>query len=146
MMDENQAPQIHVNTNNTMGNRVSAEFLRFLSTFELSMDDPNFDAYTGNLENVEGPVRYYTHVAEEMVRQEKYAMFVDYFHLKSFQWEDESFLDTLITEYIRYEPYLRSAISTFMTEQGHQYQKNRLYQIGIFNLDLIDKIRSLKTG
>lgn len=54
-----------------------------------------------------------------MVQQEKYAMFVDYFHLKSFQWEDETFLDTLITEYVRYEPYLRNAIMTFMNEQGH---------------------------
>lgn len=81
-----------------------------------------------------------------MVQQEKYAMFVDYFHLKSFQWEDESFLDTLITEYVRYEPYLRNAIMTFMNEQGHQGQRNRIYQIGLFNLDLIDKIRSLKTG
>lgn len=63
MMDENQAPQVHINVKNTMGNRISAEFLKFLSTFELSQDDPNFDAYTGNFENIEGPLKYYTHVA-----------------------------------------------------------------------------------
>ena len=32
MMDENQAPQVHINVKNTMGNRISAEFLKFLST------------------------------------------------------------------------------------------------------------------
>ena len=49
-------------------------------------------------------------------------------------------------DYVRYEPYLRKAIMQFMISQEHVVGRNRLYQIGLFNLDLIDKIRSLKTG
>jgi len=45
MEREVQAPAIYDSLRNTMGNRMCTEFLNFLSNYELSPDDPNFEAY-----------------------------------------------------------------------------------------------------
>jgi len=42
MAGENQAPLLFENLKNTMGNRMSAEFLNFLTNYKLTSDDPNY--------------------------------------------------------------------------------------------------------
>jgi hypothetical protein len=87
-----------------------------LFSYELSPDDPNFEAYAAQMEGVDfnAPVKFYTHQIDEMIRAEKGALFVDYKHLTTFRWNDQTFLDNLFSEYSRFEPYLRKAILQFV--------------------------------
>lgn len=39
---------------------------------------------------------------------------------------------------------MRKAVTQFMTDLGHQYAKDRYFQIGYYNLPTIHKIRDLK--
>lgn len=43
-------------------------------------------------------------------------------------------MEKTINEFNRYEPYLRRAITQFMNDLGHQYAKDRFFQIGFYNL------------
>jgi len=55
-------------------------------------------------------------------------------------------MDKLLQEYDRYEIYLRKAVFQFLNGLGYPYQKNKLFQLAIYNLPQINKIRDLKTG
>ena len=66
--------------------------------------------------------------------------------MSSFNWEDPLFLDKLIQEYSRFEPYLRQALTLFLADNGLQINKTTWFQLGIYNLPSINKIRDLKTG
>jgi len=64
MEREVQAPAIYDSLRNTMGNRMCTEFLNFLSNYELSPDDPNFEAYAqqmGGQVDFNMPVKFYSH-------------------------------------------------------------------------------------
>ena len=49
----------------------------------------------------------------------------------SFNWEDPGFMDKLMQEYSRFEPYLKKALTQFLADHGHQIVHNRWYQVGI---------------
>lgn len=98
-----------------MGERMGAEFLNFLTHFELNQDDPNYEAYTTGVEDLGQPIRYYVNQAQSMKQDEKGTLSVDYRHLSSFQYSDPLFMDKLLQEYSRYEPYLRRAVTQFLT-------------------------------
>jgi hypothetical protein len=61
-------------------------------------------------------------------------MFIDYDHLNSFRFEDQNFVVNIVNEFNRFEAYLRRAITQFMSDLGHQYAKDRFFQIGFYNL------------
>lgn len=92
------------------------------------------------------PVKFYTHQIDEMIRAEKGALFVDYKHLTTFRWNDQTFLDNLFSEYSRFEPYLRKAILQFVQIGGHPIKPTTIYQLGIYNTGKVEKIRELKTS
>ena len=46
-------------------------------------------------------------------------MYVDFTHLSNFAWEEPNFIDRLQGEYVRFEPYLRQALTQFLADQGH---------------------------
>lgn len=69
---------------NTMGERMCEEFLRFLNNFELSTDDPNYEAYTNGADDSGAPIKYYIKQASDMQQDEKSTLSVDYRHLSSF--------------------------------------------------------------
>jgi hypothetical protein len=54
-----------------------------------------------------------------MKQEEKSTLSVDYSHLSSFHFQDSYFMDKLLTEYSRYEPYLRRATTQFLIGQGY---------------------------
>ena len=88
-------------------------------SFELSQDDPNYDAYVGGIEDIGQPIKYYVHQCELMKQDEKQTLSVDFRHLASFQFEDQFFMDKLLSEYSRYEPYLRKALTRFLVDHGY---------------------------
>jgi len=49
-----------------------------------------------------------------MKNDEKSTLSVDFKHLSSFQYSDAMFMDNLLKEYSRYEPYLRKAVTQFL--------------------------------
>ena len=67
----------------------------------------------GGIEDIGQPIKYYVHQAALMRNEEKQTLSVDYRHLASFQFVDQYFMDKLQTEYSRYEPYLRKALTRF---------------------------------
>lgn len=74
-------------------------------------------------------------------------MFIDFSHLLNYRFDEQggfSFVSALVKEYNRYEVYLRKAITQFMNDLGHQYAKDRYFQIGYYNMPAIQKIRDLK--
>ena len=54
-------------------------------------------------------------------------------------------MDKLMHEYARFEPYLKKALTQFLSERGHQIVQQRWFQVGIYNMPQINKIRDLKT-
>jgi len=49
-------------------------------------------------------------------------MFIDFTHLLQFQFDDKSgfvFVTAIVKEYNRFEPFLRKAVTQFMTDRGH---------------------------
>lgn len=54
-------------------------------------------------------------------------------------------MDKLIGEYARFEPYLKKALTQFLADQGHAIVQQRWFNVGIYNLPQISKIRDLKT-
>lgn len=65
--------------------------------------------------------------------------------MSSYQWEDPQFMDRMQGEYVRFEPYLRQGLTQFLAEQGHQIFDTKWFQVGIYNLPGVQKIRDLKT-
>jgi len=43
--------------------------------------------------------------------EEKLTMFIDFHHLLNFQFNDPSFIDNIVHQFHRYEPYLRKAVT-----------------------------------
>ena len=81
-----------------------------------------------------------------MKSDEKMNMFIDYNHLIAFRFSNNSFIDLLVSEYHRFEPYLRKAITQFMADLGSHHAKDRLFQVGFFNMPQVNKIRDLKSN
>lgn len=75
-------------------------------------------------------------------------MFIDFSHLLQFPHFDDkngfNFVAAIVKEYNRYESFLRKAVSQFMSDLGHQYAKEKHFQIGYYNMPAINKIRDLK--
>jgi hypothetical protein len=65
--------------------------------------------------------------AEKLKADEKVTMFIDYNHLINFRFETPNFVELIVNEYNRFEPYLRRGITQFMSDLGHQYAKDRFF-------------------
>lgn len=55
-------------------------------------------------------------------------MFIDFTHLLQFQFDDKAgfiFVQAIVKEYNRFEPFLRKAVTQFMTDKGHPPPKGR---------------------
>ena len=78
--------------------------------------------------------------------EEKQTLSVDFGHMSSFEFNDEDFLDAIMTNYSRYEPYLRKALTRFLADCGYHIGKSKHFLLAIYNLPQINKIRDLKTG
>lgn len=55
-------------------------------------------------------------------------------------------MEIMITEYNKYEPYLRRAVTHFMYDHHPQYAKDRYFQIGFYNLPRVNKLRDMKSN
>ena len=81
-----------------------------LFSFVLGPDDPNYQVYADKSQEEEA-FNFYVKNAEELKQDEKQTLYVDYEHMASFNWEDPQFLDKIMTEYARFEPYLKKALT-----------------------------------
>lgn len=117
----------------------------FRYSFTLDRDDPNFETYAGQEDDKSAQVHYYQRCAEKIQHDETRTLFVDYTHMTSYNWEDPNFMDRLQGEYVRFEPYLRQGLTTFLADQGHQITNSKWYQVGFYNMPNLHKIRDLKT-
>ena len=74
-------------------------------------------------------------------------MYVDFHHLSNFAHQDPDFIRNIVQHYNKYEPFLRRALVRFLQETGNENAggKNRWYQIAIYNLPQMNKIRELRT-
>ena len=115
-----------------------------LSSFLIKPEDPDFEFYAGQYEETEA-FAYYVKLADGLKQEEKTTLFVSYKHMVSFEWEDPEFMDRLMREYARYEPYLKKALTQFLADNGMPITQQRWFNIGIYNLPQINKIRDLKT-
>lgn len=73
-------------------------------------------------------------------------MQVDFTHLAAFPFNEPYFVDQILQQYVRFEPYLRQALERFLVSLNHQIEGNRFFQIAIYNLPKVDKVRDLKTA
>jgi len=80
------------------------------------------------------PIRYYMQMAEVLKNEERSTLQVDFSHMSSFQFGDAHFMDQLLQEFGRYEPYLRKAVTQFLNGLGYPLGKNRFFQLAIYNL------------
>ena len=92
-------------------------------------------------------MKYYVLQAEKLKNEEKLTMFIDFSHLMQYRFDEDkgfSFVTGIVKEYNRFEMYLRKAVSQFMGDLGHQYAKDRYFQLGYYNMPTLQKIRDLK--
>lgn len=80
-----------------------------------------------------------------MIQDEKVTMFVDFAHLSKFQFESSEFIQSIVKKFVRYEEDMRVGLTKFI-ELFKPNVKNAYYQISLYNLPTINKIRDLKTG
>jgi len=133
--------------NNQMGKRMCSDFYNFLNNFTLSPSDPNYEAYADQMNAEENQqIHYYRLQVQHLRNDEMKTMLVDWEHLTSFNWDDPLFLDRLLQEYGRFEPYLKKALTMFLADQDMLITATSWYQIGIYNLPSINQIRDLKTA
>lgn len=134
----------------------------FRYSFELTRDSENYAQYVSLLPGVTdeqrrdgAPVRYYQHQADRVLRDEATTMHIDFAHLSSFNHADPRFMPMVVTKFHQYERDLVSALTKFMDKQaggaagmlnaGVNNKQKPLYQVAIFNLPQMSKIRQLRT-
>lgn len=121
----------------------------------MSPEDPNYEMYADQV-NLDSSInenaaqaeqiRYYVKVAAELKVEEKKTMYIDFTHLSGYpNWEDPQFIDRLQSEYVRFEPYMRQALTMFLADEGHEMVNSKWFQVGIYNLPHVNTIRDLKT-
>ena len=92
------------------------------------------------------PIKYYQLTAKKMIHQEKTTMSVDFQHLAKYHHNDGRFLTTLVSKYLLHEVDLKKALTNFMAQFGTVNMKKRqLFQVSIFNLPQLTKIREMRT-
>ena len=69
-----------------------------------------------------------------MKSDEKATLFVDYSHIQKYKFKDINFMEAIVTEYHRYDPYLRRALTQFMNDICPVFAKERFFQVGFYNL------------
>jgi len=128
---------------------MATEFFNFLKNYKLTSRDPNYQQYAGEAYGVQQEIFYYRSKTEDMIKNEKTALFVDFWHIQQFEFSDPEYQDRMTSEYVRYEPYFRKAIQQLVEEicktMGHQPHKKAIFQLGIYNMDNVAKIRDLKS-
>lgn len=73
-------------------------------------------------------------------------MYVDFEHLAKFSHSDSRFIQTIVTKYYMHEPDLKAALGKFMSSMGLNGDKKKtLFQVAVFNLPQMSKIRELRT-
>jgi DNA replication licensing factor MCM6 len=74
-------------------------------------------------------------------------MYVDVSHLSAFAHEDPEFMRNVAHHYTKYEPDLRRALERFMYDSAadSQSMKKSYFQIAMYNLPSMSKIRELRT-
>lgn len=93
----------------------------------MDKEDPNFRTYADGVEDDSQPIHYYRIQAEKLKSDEKVTMFIDYSHIARFHFNEPTFNELIVTEYLRYEPYLMKALTTFMNENQKEYAKERFF-------------------
>ncbi|PON44635.1 DNA replication licensing factor Mcm [Parasponia andersonii] len=111
--------------------RVENSFLDFLKSFRVSEDSREL---------------YYESEIEAMRGSESNTMFVDFSHVMSFS----NILQKAISdEYLRFEPYLKSACKRFVMDQKPTFisddNPNKDINLAFFNLPVSKKLRELTT-
>jgi hypothetical protein len=108
--------QVYQNEINQLGKQIENNFYHFLVNFELNPEDPNYDQYAdGFADKQDGePIKYYQKTAERMREQEKVTMYIDFSHLSQFNHRDQSFMQTIVHYFYKYEPNLRDGLTRFM--------------------------------
>lgn len=144
----NNEEEVYEAQRSQLGTKIENDFLEFLANFELNPNDENYKEYGDGLMDVnEGePIRYYVHQAQKLREQERVTMWVDFAHLTSFEHSDPEFVQNIVRQYYKYEPYLRTGLTKFMQKvAAGEPVKKSYHQIAIHNLPQMSKIRELRT-
>ncbi|GAB2234297.1 hypothetical protein Drorol1_Dr00003544 [Drosera rotundifolia] len=90
---------------------------------------------------------YYVAEIEAMEANESSTMFVDFTHVMRF---NDILQKSISDEYLRFEPYLRSACKRFVMERKPNFNAddsvNRDVNVAFFNIPLVKRLRELSTG
>ena len=64
-----------------------------------------------------------------MMEAEKVTMYLDFNHLASFDFENHDFVQLVVTQFYKFEPFLRSGLTKFMNldQQGNPAMKKNYY-------------------
>jgi hypothetical protein len=132
--------------------RVFREFLNNFTKDSETLEEDDVDASQGDHRE---PLRYYHLMAQEMRRDEKRTLYVDYTHVVDFDdqnnMEEGRLSDAIVLEYYRLQPFLVEAVSQFVREGDEMVDHDegaamRLpYFIAFYNLPSLNTIRDLKT-
>ena len=97
------------------------------------------------MEDPTRPIKHYHNEADRMKRDEKLMMTIDYNHLSAWRFKD-TIMESIVNEFHRFEPYIRKAITQFLSDLGSTHAKERFVQVGFYNMPQVNKIRDLKSN
>jgi len=83
-----------------------------------------------------------------MIKNDKTTVFVNFLHMREY---DPELSDAVEFEYIRFEPYLRKAITECVTmeHQGYEYNSDkgeRTFFVSFYNLPRVERIRQIRSA
>lgn len=79
-----------------------------------------------------------------MKLEEKTTIYIDFEHINKFQGESD-LGESLLSNFYRFEPYLKRAVYQFMFKMAPEYSKDKAFFTAFYNLANTLKLRELKT-
>ena len=87
---------------------------------------------------------------QKMKMDEKTTLFVDFEHINKFTCEQATeqgdLGEDLLTNYYRFEPWLRRGLTKVMFDEDPDYAKDKLFFVAFYNLPTTFKLRDMKTA
>ena len=133
-----QGQAVNMRVQDENGLAVQQRFLNFLQSFRTEDADEGMRA-----SGTQTVAEHYVYALQVMKDAGKTKLAVDYTHLYSF---DQQLATAIKVEFYRYSPFLEKALQNFVSIVYHDYAKKNTFQVSLFRLPQVDKLRSLTTS
>lgn len=136
---------MHMKSRRTSSSLSKSKKYAHIVSFEIQESDPNFEAFYQDPSS--DSRHYYMMSIDKMRREEKTTLFVDFEHINQFSaGGDVDLGEDLITNFYRFEPFLRQGLQNVVMKVDKAHATDRLFFLAFYNLPTCMKLRDMKTN